>query len=181
MFSSLIIIILVPICIAGLNAWLNRVVEKQNSLINGSDFQVKYNSLAVGSVIFLFVFFILCSALFPVLYLCDIPDGPPVEVVIAVACVFGVCAIVSGVFAIAVGCWKIAVSNENIIYVPLFGKSVKYEWNDINNVTLNVVSGIINYKVFLKGKVKKAFSFRSVMVGASKFAELLNLREFPFD
>ncbi|MDE6557780.1 MAG: hypothetical protein K2K39_01600 [Clostridia bacterium] len=152
------------------------MVNKQNAEIDKADFKVKYNKLSIGALIFLIVFMILSSAVFPIYYLCDVPDGPPLEAAIGIACAFGAAAIVCVVLLFAFKRWRIEVSSEKIKFVPFFGKSREYGWEDISRVKRDEMYGRSIYNVYVKQREKKAFSFVSVMVGGQLFAEKLSER-----
>lgn len=147
-----------------------KLSKKQNAKLTAADFEVKYSALANGALIFLVVFLALAAAVFPVLYLCDVPDGPPLEAAVAFAYVFGVGAVVAVIFLFAVRRWRIEVSKEKVVYVPLFGKSKVYGWEDFNFVMRSDMYGSSVYKVYAQGQKKKAFSFASVMVGGQLLA-----------
>lgn len=175
-FIPLIVVLVTPFGMKGINAWHNKVVKKQNLKIEKADFNVKYNKLAIGAMIFLVVFMTLATALFPILYLCDIPDGPPLEAAIAVASVFGAFTIVCIVFLFAIKRWRIEVSGEKIKLVPLFGKSREYAWEDFIYVMRNDMYGSSVYRAYVKQQKNKAFSFASVMVGGQKLADEFHKR-----
>lgn len=175
MFIPLIVAVVVPPTLLGINAWHKKVVQKQNKKIGGSTFKVRYSSLVFGSLMFLAVFAGLSAALFPVLYLCDIPDGPPLSVAVGTACGFGAVSVISSLYLFVLKRWQIRVSDEKIEFTPFFGKSREYCWEDICGVKVRgqPYGVVITYQVFVKQSDKKAFSFTSFMVGGEKLAEKL--------
>lgn len=174
MFIPLAVAIFVPLTTFGINALHKKVVDKQNKKIDVSALKVKYSSLTIGLLIVLFVLMIGTAALFPILYLCDIPDGPPLEATVAIACCFGAAAIPCGLFLFALTRWQIGVSGEKIEFVPLFGKSREYAWEDIDFVKVYKQEyGNSIYQVFVKQKNKRAFAFTSFMAGGKLLAEKL--------
>lgn len=178
--TPLAICILVPLVMTGVAAWHRKVVDRQNKSLNHLAFKVRYNSLVIGILIFLVVFLFLVTMLFPVLYLCDIPDGPPIEVVVGTAVGFGLLTILSGIFLYVVRRWEIGVSEDGIKFVPHFGKSKEYQWQDISRVKCTVAYSIAYYQVYIRQKTRVAFRFSAVMVGGAQFAEMLQNKGLIF-
>ncbi len=172
----LAVAILLPIFIKGISAWHRKVLDKQENKTDSTSFKVKYNALVIGLWIFLVAFMLAAASLFPILYLCDLPDDPPIGAVIGASALFGVLAIISGVFLYAFKRYEIGVSEEGIKVVPLFGKSREYGWQDLSFVKKFVAFQDYSYKVYVKQKDKAAFQFTSVMVGGKKLEEELKKR-----
>lgn len=172
MLTSVSVCVFVPLIMTGVTAWNKKVSDKQNKQLNPSAFKVRYNSLAIGMLIFLVVFLLLATILFPILYLCDIPDGPPIEAAIGAAVGFGALTILSGVWLYSVRRWEVDVSEEGIKFVPYFAKCREYRWEDISHVKCTVARGIPYYQVYIKDSKKSAFNFTSVMVGGKRLAEI---------
>lgn len=174
---ELIIIIvactLTPLAMTGISALGMKVAAKQNKKIDPLAFKVKMNALGIGMLIFLVVFLSVSAALFPILYLCDIPDGPPVEVAIGTAAGFGSVAIICGVLLIVFRRWGIDVSEEGIKFTPYFGKRKEYGWQDISRVEVSYPYDIASYKVYINQKSKQILTFSPLMAGGVRFAELL--------
>lgn len=177
MFIPLIVAVMVPIFMAVVT-WHKKVVEKQNKEIKGTTFKVRYSKLVIGSLIVLIAVLIVATALFPILYACDIPDGPPLEVVAGTTCGFGISSIPCVILLFVFQRWQIAVSDEKIEVVPMFGKRREYAWEDIEKVNAygRVYGNMIIFKAYKIGSTKKAFSFNSYMPGAEKFAKMLESR-----
>lgn len=180
MFIPLIVVVVTPLFLFGINAWADRVVSKQNKEIKGTSFTVTQNKLSIGSGIFLIVFSGIVTLLFPVLYLCNIPEGPPIEAVVAVSVCFGALAVFSTVFTYGLKRWKIKVNKDRIVYTPLFKKSREYVWDDIVgfNAVFQPYGGATVYRVFVKQTDKKVFSFSSFMVGGDNLVGELRRRGF---
>lgn len=179
-FIPLIVAVVTPLLIFGINAWTKKVVSKQNREIKGTSFTVTHNKLAIGSIIFLTVFSDIVTLLFPILYLCNIPDGPPIEVVVATTICFALLAVFSTLFAFGLKRWKIVVNKDKILYIPLFKKCREYVWDDIIGYKpiFQPYGGATIYQVFIKQTNKKAFSFTTYMVGGDKLVETLRRRGF---
>lgn len=173
MFIPLIVAVLVPLSMWSIDVWHRKVVKKQNKNISGKTFIVRYNSLMCGALIFLATFTTIASALFPILYACDIPDGPPLNVVIGTACGFGAVSIVSWLFVFFIKRWQIAVSEEGLRITPMFKKSRKVLWEEIERVKVygQPYGARQIFKVYIKGNKKKVFSFNSYMAGGNLLAE----------
>lgn len=171
---------LIPLLLIGINAWHKKVVSRQNKNIDPSEFKVKFNRLAIGAAIFLVVFFIICTPLFPIFYLCDIPDGPPLDVTIAVACCLGAGAIASSVFLYSLKRWELSVDDNGLKLVPYFGKCKEYGWQDIVSVICSVEYANTVYRVYVKPYNKRAFTFYAVMVGGQQLVNKLREHGFMF-
>lgn len=178
MLTSVSVCVFVPLIMTGIVALSRKVANKQSQKFGEGAFNVKYNSLVFGLMIFLVVLLVLASVLFPVLYLCDIPDGPPIEAAIGAGVGFGVCAIISGIFLFAVCRWKICVSEDGIKFIPHFAKYKQYSWQDVTQVKYTYTNGIACYKVFVSGRKKAAFAFSAVMVGGEQLATIFHQKGF---
>ena len=177
--TPLAVCIFTPLIMWGIIAWYKKVVKKQNAKIDGPTFTVKYNSLVIGLNIFLIVFMAVATVLFPILYLCDIPDGPPLDVTIAATCVFGAFTALSVVLLVVIKRWKIEVRDEGVSIVPMFGKCREYRWEDFSHVKNYEAYGNVSYKVYLKANNKKAFAFSTLMVGGQMLEEKLRENGLP--
>lgn len=171
---------LIPLLCMGINAWHKKVVSRQNKNIDPSEFKVKFNTLAIGAAIFLVVFLLICTLLFPILYLCDIPDGPPLSATIGITCVFGAGTIASSVFLYALKRWELSVDDNGLKFVPYFGKCKEYGWQDIVAVCRSVEYAYTTYRVFVKPNDKRAFTFYEVMVGGQQLVDKLHEHGFLF-
>ena len=171
---------LIPLLCIGINAWHKKVVSKQNKNIDPSEFKVRFNTLAIGAAIFLVVFLIICTLLFPILYLCDIPDGPPLDATIAITCCFGAGAIASSVFLYSLKRWELSVDDNGLKLLPYFGKCREYGWLDIVSVYRSVEYANTVYRVYVKPYNKKAFTFYEVMVGGQQLVNKLREHGFMF-
>lgn len=172
MLTSVSVCVFVPLIMTGVTVWNKKVSEKQNKQLNPSAFKVRYNSLAIGMLIFVIVFLTLATILFPILYLCDIPDGPPIEAAIGAAVGFGTITVLAGVMLYAFRRWEVDVSDDGLKLVPHFAKRKEYRWEDISCVRCTVARGIPYYQVYIKNSKKSAFNFTSVMVGGKRLAEI---------
>ena len=171
---------LIPLLFIGINAWHKKVVSKQNKNIDPLEFKVKFNKLAIGAAIFLVVFLIICTPLFPIFYLCDIPDGPPLSATIAITCCLGAGAIASSVFLYSLKRWELSVDDNGLKLVPYFGKCKEYGWSDIVSVNRSVEYANTVYRVYVKPYHKKAFTFYAVMVGGQQLVDKLREHGFMF-
>lgn len=171
LFIPLIVSVTVPVGMTVINAWHNKVVKKQSAEVDDTKFIVKYNKLSIGAGIFLVVLMTLFTAVFPIYYLCDVPDGPPLEAAVAIACVFGAATIVCVVFLFAIKRWRIEVSDEKIKLFPYLGKVKEFSWEDIRRVMRDDMYGRSIYYVYIKNQKKKAFFFSTVMVCGQQLAD----------
>ena len=165
--------ILWSLIMVGISAWGKKIVAKQNKKIDPLPFKVKINPYGIGAWIFFVVFFALAAALFPVLYLCNIVDGLPIEAAVGAAVGFGLGAILFGVLLIAFKRWGIEVSEEGIKFTPYFGKRKEYGWQDISRVEVSYPYDIAYYKVYINQKSKQILTFSPLMAGGVRLAELL--------
>ena len=172
MLTSVSVCVLVPLIMTGIMAWNKKVSDKQNKQLNPTAFKVRYNSLAIGMLIFAIVFLTLATILFPILYICDIPDGPPIEAAIGATVGFGVITVLMGIMLYAFRRWEVDVSEECLKLVPHFAKCREYRWEDISYVKCTVARGIPYYQVYIKEGKKSAFNFTSVLVGGKRLAEI---------
>lgn len=176
--TPLAVCILVPLSMTAVNAWHRKVAEKQSKKLDPSSFKVKHNALVIGMMIFLVIFLLLAALVFPIIYLCDIPDGPPIEVAIGTGVGFGGVAIICGVFLYVLKRCEIGVSEEGIKYVPYFSKCKEYSWQDLDYVKVINAYGNLYYKVYVKQRKKAAFSFSSALVGGAQLANTLKTKGF---
>ena len=162
----------------GITALQKRLAEKANEKVigkaSGTGFKVKNAKILFGCLIFLDVLTLSAVLLFLILYLCDIPDGPPLEIVIAVVCSFGAIGAACIVFSVAVRRWEISVTDERIEYNPYFGKKRVYLWEDITSVKVTLAYDCYRYQVFANNSRKKAFVFTQLMPGGAILAQILN-------
>ena len=165
--------ILWSLIMAGISAWGKKAVAKQNKKIDPLPFKVKINVYGIGVLIFLVAFFSVAAALFPILYLCNIADGLPIEAAVGAAVGFGSGAILFGVLLIAFKRWGIDVSEDGIKFTPYFGKRKEYGWQDISRVEVSYPYDIASYKVYINQKSKQILTFSPLMAGGVRFAELL--------
>ena len=175
MFIPIIVAAFTPVCMLAINAWTHKAVDKQNEKISGITFKVQYVKILFGLLLFMDIFAGIVAVLFPILYLCDIPDGPPWQAAVAVACCFGTISAISIIFTIAAKRWQICVSNEQIKYVPLFGKIRIYSWEDITDVKVysDILASLYRCQVFVNYGKKKAFGFTTLMPGGKQLAIML--------
>ncbi|MDE7168258.1 MAG: hypothetical protein K2O28_05350 [Clostridia bacterium] len=146
-----------------------RVVEKQNGKLSGDTYRVRNNTYTFTGFIVAIIFIGIIALLFPIIYLCDIPNGPTLDITIIIVCVFGFLATVCLIFLIACKRWGITVSEEVLVFAPHFGKRITFTWKDINNMKCDHVG---NFRIYLKNYDKKAIVFNpNIMVGGSKFLE----------
>ena len=174
----LIVAFLTPLSIFGITALQKRLAEKANEKVigkaSGTGFKVKNAKILFGCLIFLDVLTLSAVLLFLILYLCDIPDGPPLEIVIAVVCSFGAIGAACIVFSVAVRRWEISVTDERIEYNPYFGKKRVYLWEDITSVKVTLAYDCYRYQVFANNSRKKAFVFTQLMPGGAILAQILS-------
>lgn len=162
-FIPLIVAFLIPATLAIADVIHRKVTENQNGKLSGDTYRVRYNAYTLTGVIVAIIFLSFIALLFPVLYLCEIPNGPTLNITIAIVCVFGFLATVCVIFLIAFKRWGITVSEAKLEFVPCFGKSKIFSWEDINYIK--------NFQVYIKGYDKKIVINPSIMVGGSKFFE----------
>ncbi len=174
----LIVAFLTPLSMFGITALQKRLAEKANEKVigkaSGTGFKVKNAKILFGCLIFLDVLTLSAVLLFLILYLCDIPDGPPLEIVIAVVCSFGAIGAACIVFSVAVRRWEISVTDERIEYNPYFGKKRVYLWEDITSVKVTLAYDCYRYQVFANNSRKKAFVFTQLMPGGAILAQILS-------
>lgn len=174
----LIVAFLTPLSMFGITALQKRLAEKANEKVigkaSGTGFKVKNAKILFGCLIFLDVLTLSAVLLFLILYLCDIPDGPPLEIVIAVVCSFGAIGAACIVFSVAVRRWEISVTDERIEYNPYFGKKRVYLWEDITSVKVTLAYDCYVYQVFANNSRKKAFVFTQLMPGGAILAQILS-------
>ena len=174
----LIVAFLTPLSMFGITALQKRLAEKANEKVigkaSGTGFKVKNAKILFGCLIFLDVLTLSAVLLFLILYLCDIPDGPPLDIVIAVVCSFGAIGAACIVFSVAVRRWEISVTDERIEYNPYFGKKRVYLWEDITSVKVTLAYDCYRYQVFANNSRKKAFVFTQLMPGGAILAQILS-------
>lgn len=177
-FIPLIVAFLTPLSMFGITALQKRLAEKANEKVrgkaSGTVFKVKNAKILFGCLIFLDVLTLSAVLLFLILYLCDIPDGPPLEIVIAIVCSFGAIGAACIVFSVAVRRWEISVTDERIEYNPYFGKKRVYLWEDITSVKVTLAYDCYRYQVFANNSRKKAFVFTQLMPGGAILAQILS-------
>lgn len=168
-FIPIIVMVLVPSSLALADVLHRKVTQKQNGKLSEAAYHVRHNAYTFTGVIVATIFLSFIALLFPVLYLCDIQNGPTLNITIAVSCCMGFLAMLCVILLIAFKRWKITVSDGKLEFVPCFGKSKTFTWEDIKYIKSD---GAANYRVYLKNYDKKAIVFNPrIMVGGSKFFE----------
>ena len=165
-FAPIIAMLVVPAGMAIADRVHKKIVDRQNGKISGPTYRVRNNAYTFTGFIVAIIFTGFIALLFPVIYLCDIPNGPTLDITIIIICVFGFLATVCLIFLIACKRWGITVSEEKLVYTPHFGKRITFTWKDINNLKYDHVG---NFRIYLK-TYKKAIVFNpNVMIGGNKF------------
>lgn len=166
-FVPLVVMIVVPSGMYIGDVLHRKTVEKQNGKLSGATYRVRHNAYSFTGLIVAIVFTGFIALLFPVLYLCGIPNGPTLDITIAIVCAFGFLAMMCLILLVALKRWRIIVSEEKLEFVPCFGKSKTFTWTDIEYIKQ---TGGANFQVYLNNYNKKAIVFNpSIMVGGSKF------------
>ena len=165
-FAPIIAMLVVPAGMAIADRVHKKIVDRQNGKISGPTYRVRHNSYTCTGYIVGIIFMGFFALLFPILYVCGVPNCPPLNATIIIGCVFG--ALTAMLLIMLIGCkrWGIAVSEERLVYTPHFGKRITFTWKDINNLKYDHVG---NFRIYLK-TYKKAIVFNpNVMIGGNKF------------
>ena len=163
----LIVMILVPLTLALADVIHRRVTEKQNATLNGPTYRVRHNAYTLIGAIAGMLATGFIALLFPILYLCEVPNAPTLSGAIAAACVGGFFAMMCALLLIAFARWGITVSEDKIVYTPHFSKRITLTWKDINNVKCN--KNADTYQIFINKYGKRIYFNPNIMIGGEKF------------
>ena len=163
----LIVMILVPLTLALADVIHRRVTEKQNGKLNGPTYRVHHNSYTLTAVIAAMLATGCIALLFAILYFCDVPNAPTLDITIAMVCVGGFFAMMCALMLIAFTRWGITVSEDKIVYTPHFSKRITVTWKDINNVKSN--KNADTYQIYINKYGKRIYFNPNVVIGGNKF------------
>lgn len=128
---SFLFLLILYFCLDRLN---ERNWERCNKEPDKENFEIRVNRIAICGVVTFVILFGLLTLLCPILYIAKVADNIPVEEMVGFTCSFGICFIIAIIFLVLLKRWRVCVSNDKIVHVPLFGKKREFSWNDISNV-----------------------------------------------
>ena len=163
----LIVMILVPLTLALADVIHRKVTEKQNATLNGPTYRVRHNAYTLTAAIAAMLVTGFIALLFPILYLCEIPNAPTLGGAIAVACVGGFFTMMCALMLIAFARWGITVSEDKIVYTPHFSKRLTLTWKDISNLKCN--KNADTYQIIISGFGKRIYLNPNIMISGEKF------------